>query len=514
MKIETRYFPALCSGVFLLFLITGPLVSSPAAADDQQAEPLSESLEQGIGAYKHENFEEALPLLKKARAEAPDSTLAAYYLGINYKQLEKHEEAIPHLRAAVTGSPKIIGALIELIDCLYQVNELEEAHKWIKEARREGIRPAQVAFLRGLVLLNEDKNEEAIRSFEEAKERDKMMTQSADYQIGIAHLKEREYDSAHDIFKNVVTLDPSSNMALYANEYIDAISRRAKAMRPWRYSLGIFYQQDDNVVLKPSDEAVAANIAETRDAREVYVSNLEYNHRFDEEHSLKAQHILSFAKQHDLGFYDTLSNTVVLQPNFVSENKLLALPFTYTHSIVDDRSYLSSASVSGVCNFMHGRSQMGQAQLKYTNNNYLWTPSTTHEDRDGNELSGSAGWYWFFAKRKGFFNLRYTLNQEWTQGKNWEYTGNRINATTLVPLNEKLNFTFTAGTFFQRFANSHTVYNIKRRDNVYSLTSLLAYKIFEDSELQVQYTHITDDSNISVYDYDRNIYSIGMQFKI
>lgn len=77
-----------------------------------EAKKINPTLEKGIGLYKHENYDEAIGVLKKARLEEPQSTLAAYYLGLTYKQTQDYNAAVPHLRDAITMSPKIIGALI------------------------------------------------------------------------------------------------------------------------------------------------------------------------------------------------------------------------------------------------------------------------------------------------------------------------------------------------------------------------------------------------------------------
>ena len=156
---------------------------------------------------------------------------------------------------------------------------------------------------------------------------------------------------------------------------------------------------------------------------------------------------------------------------------------------------------------------MAQGFVKYQYRDYLWAPSTPDENRDGNDFGGGLGWYFFFAKNKGFVNLRYALNKDWTEGNNWEYLGNRGTATVLIPVLDKLNFTLSSDVFLQDFSKTHTTYNVYRKDKIYTLSSLIAYKFFKDSEIQAQYTFVKDDSNISVYDYNRNIYSVGVEFK-
>ena len=479
-----------------------------------QEEKLSPTLERGIGLYKHENFDEALDVLKRAREEDPSSTLAAYYLGLNYKQLQNYKMAISNLRDAVTYTPKIKGALIELVDCLYNYSELEEAHKWIAEAEREGIRPAQVAFLKGLVLIKEEKYNEAVASFENAKALDHTMAQASNYQIGITQLKSKEYASAKKTFEDVIALESSSPLAKFAGEYMDAINRRQQAIgKPWQLSFRTAWEYDDNVVLKP-DGDIGANIDDEEDWRTVYTTDIAHTYRSkDGDFTLKAEHLLYYAKQNDLGFYDTLTNSIVVQPSFYQENNVLTFPVTYAHTIVDERSYSSTPTVSGVYNRVFGDKYMGQVFLKYSNKNYLWTPTTSDEDRDSNGLGTGAGWYAFFAERQGYLNFRYGLEREWTKGNNWEYIGHHINATTLIPLFEKFKTTLTGGVFIQDFLNTHTTFGVERADNVYTGAVLLAYNFYKDWEMQLQYTHVHTDSNIEIYQYDRNIYGVGMEVK-
>ena len=243
---------------------------------------MSAMLEKGIGQYKHENYDEALVILGKAREENPQSSLAAYYLGLTHKQLQNYDEAIANLKDAVTFSPKIKGAVLELIDCLYQLGRLDEAKRWIAEAEADGIRPAQVAFLKGLVLLKDEKLEDAVAAFRNAKELDPSMAQASNYQIAMAYLKGKKISEAQKAFTEVVIADPSSNMANFANEYVSALSKRREAMRPWKFSFGAAWQYDDNLVLKPDDTALASDLSEKADSREAYTASGEYNHMFND----------------------------------------------------------------------------------------------------------------------------------------------------------------------------------------------------------------------------------------
>jgi len=495
----------------VIFFVATFLITSSIFSEEPKTNP---TIEKGIGQYKHENFDEAIITLKKAREEEPQSTLAAYYLGLSYKQTQNYKEAICHLQDAVTVTPKIKGALIELVDCLYQLNRTDEAKKWIAEAEAEGIRPAQVSFLKGLVLTKNNEDDGAIAAFENAKALDNSLAQSCDYQIGIIHVKEKRFEEAKDVFREVITLGPNSSMASFANEYMDAIARRQEQAKPLRITAGFAWQYDDNVVLKPDDASAAANISDKADSREVTTARVEYDKRLTELLGIKGMYSYYWSKQNDLGFYDTVSNSFIGQPTAYFKQSVLSFPSGWTHTIVNDKAYLSNPSTSAVYNYMVNGTNMAQGFVKYQYKDYLWAPSLPSENRDGSDLSASAGWYLFYAKQKGFINARYAFNKEWTKGANWEYAGNRATVTALIPVIDKLNVTLSGDIYVQNFEHTNSVYQIKRDDTVYTVSALVAYKIYKDlAELQVQYTHIKDDSNISVYDYSRNIYSLGVEIK-
>lgn len=482
-------------------------------------EKINPTLEKGIGQYKHENYDEALMTLQKAREENPQSSLAAYYLGLAYKQMQDYEQAVSYLKDAVTFSPKIAGAMPELIDCLYQLGKIEEAKRWIAQAESDGIRPAQIAFMKGLVLLKDEKWEDAVAAFKNAKELDSSMVQACNYQIGMAYLKGKRITEAQKAFTEIVIADPNSNMANFANEYVSALSKKKEAMKPFKFTFGAAWQYDDNVVLKPDDAAIASNVSDKADSRQVYTASGEYNRMFNDWFGARALYTFYYAKQSDLGFYDTVVNNFLIQPSVYMQNALLTFPSGYSHTLVNDKAYLSSPYTAILYNFMAGNSNMGQVSVKYQNEDYLWAPIIPDEDRDGNNLAGALGWYQFFAQKKGFLNLRYALDKDWTKGKDWEYLGNRVSTTLLIPgsifhsLLEKFNLTILGDIFFQNFSKSNVIYNVYRKDTVYTVSALAAYKIFKDSEIQLQYTHVVDNSNISVYQYTRNVYSVGVEIK-
>jgi len=196
----------------------------------------------GVGYYKEGAYEEALEIFLKAREEQPTSSLIAYFLGLTYKQMQDYSKAKSALKEAVTLKPPVKEALLELIDVLYNLNELDEAQKYLEVAEKEKIEPAQTAFVKGLVLLKQRKNLEAIEVFKKAKSIDESLTQAADYQIGRAYLAERQYSDAKRVFKEAIVAAPETDLASLTKHTLDAIKRKLWEERPFRNTLTVGHQ--------------------------------------------------------------------------------------------------------------------------------------------------------------------------------------------------------------------------------------------------------------------------------
>ena len=470
-------------------------------------------LEKAIILYKDENFDEALPILQKARQEDPNSSLAAYYLGITYKQIQDYRSAKQNLIDAVSLKPKIKEALGELIDVLYQLGDLKEADKYLDIAEKESIYPAQTAYLKGLVLLKEDKNKEAVESFQSAENLDPSLAKNCNYQIGLANIKQKNFDAAKKVFRDIIILDPNSDLAQLSNEYINALDRKQKAERPWRAELNVAGQYDTNVILKPSDDAVAAGISNEADWREVVNFLGEYKPKLTERLVLDSQYTMYFAHQNQIGAFDVLSHTINVTPTYYFDKATLGINSGYNYTEVGREKYLTTISESPIVNYIVGKNHLFQANFKYYKNNFAQAPIIPAEDRDSNDYGGGLNYYFFYAENKGFLGLGYNINKDITKGSDWEYLGNSFTGTVLFPFLKKFKASVSGNAFYQNYDNTHVVFGNKRNDKVYTVSSMLAYDFWKEAELQFTYTYVQDNCNIAVYDYNRSIYSMGVDYK-
>ncbi|MEW6666391.1 MAG: tetratricopeptide repeat protein [Thermodesulfobacteriota bacterium] len=476
-------------------------------------------LMQGIELYKQEQFGQAAKVLEEARKEDPKSSSAAFFLGLTYKQLLDYERAIPHLRDAVTLTPRIKEALVELIEALYQLYEggrAEEAKKWVEVAEQEDIFPAKVAFLKGLILAKEGKNLEACEAFEKAKSLDPTLSQSADVQIALCHLSEKQFKKARDRLQAAIQQDPTSDLAGFARQYQDLVEKRLEMEKPVRITLSAMGQFDTNVVLKPIEGALAPDITNTRSRVLVSSFRTDYVPIFEGPFLFNAQYALgSSVHQRFSTTHDSLSNGIYLAPGYNFGESALNLAFRYNHAMVRSPSYqkyVHGINAGPLYRMLAGENKILEFYAGYGGFEYFDPPLTPEEDRDSDKFNTYASWVWLF-KKDAFFNLKYEYSHEDTDGANWVNTGHDLALALTVPLVEKLSLQLSGEAFFQDYRNMHTFFGMKREDSTYTGTVGLICNVIKNLNLIVQFTHTRADSNLAIYDYERSIYSAGVEWR-
>ncbi len=496
---------------FMVFIAFPPGASSESAL-----------LQKGIEQYKQENYEESVERLKKARQEEPRSSPAAFFLGMAYKQIQDFPKAAENLREAVSLTPRIKQALVELIDVLYRMgseDNLKEAKKWIEVAEKESILPAKVAFQKGMVLRKEGKIDAAVKSFEKAKSLDKSLTQSAEIQIAMAYVQDRELKKARDRFKAAVQFDPASDLGGFARKYQDLVEDRIEREKPLRATLGVYGGYDSNVILSPSDSSVAAADITGKDSsflrptvRVDYVPTLKGSWLFNGSYSFSGNWYNNFSSSHD-----NVSNSLYAAPGYSFGRHAINLPISYLHYMVKSPSfeeYLQYFSIGPLYRTLLKQNHILELFVSYDVKEYTDPPLIPAGDRDATGPRAYAGWIWTF-KPEAFFNLKYTFFKNDADGSDWDNIVNSFSLNIAYPLKKKLKLQLSGAANFEDYSNANSVtgFTEKRSDQIYVGSIGLTWEFYKKTRLILQASRTVDDSNIGIYDYDRNIFVAGVEYR-
>jgi tetratricopeptide (TPR) repeat protein len=476
----------------------------------------SESLNKGIDEYRDESYEEAIVTPNRARDDEPGSSAAAFFLGMAYKQTMDYEKALTNLLDAVNLTPRIKEALIEVVDVAMQLDKLDVANHWVDIAEKENIFPAKAAFLKGLILTEEGKIKEANDAFARAKAIDPKITQAADMRIAMGFMKERDLRQAKKSFEAAILSDPQSDMAGFARQYLAAVEQRIALEKPLRFTIGVFGQYDDNMVLKPDDQAFATGI--TNEGSGVLNTSFRINYAplLKGRWLFNAQYALG-SSTHDKNRFthDSISNSISITPGYNFGKYALYLATSYNHAFVrnpDFKEYSGTFSTGPLVRMSFKDTQLLEIFTGYTNSEYFRPALAPEEDRDAQGYKSYISYLWLF-KKDYFLNLRFMSDIMDTDGRNWDNSILGLSVNYAMPVYKDIKLQLSGQISDQEFKNLHTVFDIKREDRIYSMSGGFSWNWEKDATIVIQYSRMRTDSNIGIYDYKRNIYTLGMEYR-
>lgn len=493
--------------ISVLCLLSGFFLFAPSVLTAREA-----LVKEAISEYEDENYEEAQEILLRAKEALPYSSEAAYYLGLTYIQTGEYEEAARHLSKAAGLSPPVEEAFVELIDVLYNMGRIEEALSWIARAEKRGIKPARVAYQKGLVLIKRDKSEEAIEAFKNAKELDKGLTQQSNLQIALIYAKDNKFTLARESLKAVVEADPTSEFAALAREYEKNIKKIERAYRRLRLTVGAFYQYDDNVTLRPIDTGGLEIAGGKSDSSVVATARLTYRTFLEGPWILNLYGGLYSNTYFTESSHNLINSTLSVNPGYNFKKGAFTLPVSYSHLWLEGDDYMDLYGIKPTLSFMIIPNHIIQLIPGVVMRDVLTSPPNEDEDRDSIKYIASIDYILTFSEGRGMFNFGYTFFQDDTKGRNWENTGNLLDLNLLLPLTKTIRLTMSGDLLSQNYSQTHSTYNTKREDATYTGRVSLMWKVYERLDLILRYLHTTAESNISVYEYNRNVYSAGFEY--
>lgn len=478
-------------------------------------------LEKGIELYKQEKYEEAVDVLQKAREQDPTSSAAAFFLGLAYKQQADYQNAATYFRDAVTLTPKIKEALLELIEVLIRLGEkkqLDEARKWLDVAKEAAFYPAKVAFLEGMLLQKTGEDLRAIELFEKAKSLDPSFTSSADFQIAISYMNARDLKNARERLRAVVAYDPQSDLADFARRFQDSVEKRIAYERPVHITASFSGGYDSNVVLKPSDNAVAPDITGEASYFKAAFARLDFTPKVQSPWIVNASGSFfgNFYNSQVRKTHDLMSTGLNGLAGYNFGQYSLNAAANYVYTIRRNPDWETLAHIIGVgplARMSWRRNHLFELFAGYFAKDYYDAPLVPEEDNDSVGFNAYLNWMWAYSK-DAFFTFRYDLSVEDADGSNLDNSGHRFSANVSFPfITDSLLLQLGTNALIQNYANTHTVFEKKRKDRIFQAFAGLSWNFYDNFRLLSHYGYTRTDSNIEIYEYDRHITTFGIEYR-
>jgi Tfp pilus assembly protein PilF len=212
----------------------------------------------GLVLFHAQRYQEALTLFEQAVEVDPDDVYALYYRGVARGRLGDSEGAIQDLRAVAERKPDLSAASLELGVALVDDGRAAEAMPWLERAQQVPELDGQASFFLGIAQLRSGRDASAEANFERAANADPKLALAALYYRGVAAYQTARWSEAEDRFRAVTSQSPGSKLGREAADFLASIeARQARDFRLFA-DLSVFY--DSNVTIGPDDDTVSDEI--------------------------------------------------------------------------------------------------------------------------------------------------------------------------------------------------------------------------------------------------------------
>lgn len=256
MDLPRLRFTSPYTRIATLILVALTLSSSPSPAS-RHSDLLTTH---GMSEFKAERYGDALALFDEAVAADGEDIYAHYYRGVTLGRLGKYEGAIEDLTFVLRRDAGFDQAALELGIVLWSDGQYVRSKQWLRQAKAVQDLRADASFFLGMSHFRLNELDEAEKNLIEASS-DERLTPMARFYLGLVHYHRREWKEAAIEFDKVRELAPASDVGAQSVLYLELIENVQSKYRFYG-ELGLSY--DSNVVLAPSDDN-AVNISDEGD---------------------------------------------------------------------------------------------------------------------------------------------------------------------------------------------------------------------------------------------------------
>ncbi|HOJ38964.1 MAG TPA: tetratricopeptide repeat protein, partial [bacterium] len=301
-----------------------------------------ESFNDGVLLLAEGSFQKAQERFKEVLVVFPEHALTHYYLGKTYTALGDYEKALAAYKEALRLDSSLLEAYSGMGICLYQIGQYREALRMLTLADQLWMPdPGPVLFYSGLASY-QLKNYHACKRFmERCRALDPDLEFVCRYYEGLAEANLGRYASARRELASLLKVHPQPVREAAADS-LKALETQGK---PFKFSLELGVEYDDNVILQPEGEPLPTEVSNQRDWRLVSQASFLYRRDFRVS-ELTISSSLYHCSHSRLSAYDLSGSSTSLLVSSNSKTFQPTLEYKYEYYLVGNEKYLGRHSLA------------------------------------------------------------------------------------------------------------------------------------------------------------------------
>ena len=515
--------------------------AGPAAAQQSEADVF---VAQAILAYDARRYDEALSLLKEALAQDPNNVEALYYSGLVLMAQQKTEQAVDVLEKARARAPRDQSILFLLGVAYFALERYDQAEGPLTQVLNERPQTEGIGYYVGLIRYRKKDYQGALKAFRAETSKNPNIQQLVRFYSGltlaILGLPEQavaEVDAA-------LKLQTGSSLTGPAERIRDTLASARDAERRFHAEVRVGFLYDSNVAVvpQPSHDPTAESARGRKTATPGELGALRLDYAWLRRGPWESTVTYSF--------FQTYNNRL---PSFNVQNHLVAGALSYRAAVGsmpfqvgaqyswdylslggDDFLQRHTATLFGT--LVENKSNLTTLLARFQDKDFYATPGQLRdEDRDARNWMVGGTHVFRFAQDRHYIRVGYQFDYEKADGRNYTYAGNRFLAGgqyTLPWGSTRLKYDFDLHQRHYLHANSLLpAVNPSTREredleqnHVFRIEQVLARNLGPTTigcspnapcplTLAAEYQRTIADSNLAVYAFNRNVWSLTLSWQ-
>jgi tetratricopeptide (TPR) repeat protein len=515
--------------------------AAPAQAQQSEADVF---VAQAILAYDARRYDEALALLKEALAQDPNNVEALYYTGLVLMAQQKTEQAVEVLEKARALAPRDLSILFLLGVAYFALERYDQAEGPLTQVLNDRPQTEGVGYYVGLIRYRKKDYQGALKAFRAETSKNPNIQQLVKFYsgltlaiLGLPEQAVKEVDAA-------LRLQTGSSLTGPAERIRDTLASAREAERRLHAEvrLGFLYDSNVAVIPQPSHDPTAESLRHRKTATPGELAALRLEYAWLRNGPWESTVTYSF--------FQTYNNRL---PSFNVQNHLVAGGLTYRAAVgampfqvgaqyswdylslgEDDFLQRHTATLFGT--LVENQGNLTTVLARFQNKDFYATPGQiADEDRDARNWMVGFTHVFRFAQDRHYIRVGYQFDYEKADGRNYTYAGNRYLAGgqyTLPWGSTRLKYDFDlhqrgylhANTLLPAVNPGTREREDLEQNHVFRIEQLLAKNLGPSVigcsptapcplTLAAEYQRTVAESNLAVYSFNRNVWSLTLSWQ-